>query len=135
LDPQFVDTALHDYHLRPESPCIGAGRYGRDCGALPFVASSIADGIIPAKFLMVETYPNPFNGDIRIKYVLLLSAEVQLEIYNVLGRKVISLENGYVNSGSYNINFEPEQELSSGIYLVRFSADNQTAYRKITYLK
>jgi len=102
---------------------------------LPYTVSSINDLSIPDKFLIIETYPNPFNGDIRIKYDLINPALVQLEIVNILGQKVVSLENGYVNSGSHTLIFKPERELSSGTYMIRFSADNQTAYRKITYLK
>jgi parallel beta-helix repeat protein len=35
-DPCFVDAEHGDYHLRPDSPCIGAGIDGEDLGAFPF---------------------------------------------------------------------------------------------------
>ncbi|MEA1925025.1 MAG: right-handed parallel beta-helix repeat-containing protein [Candidatus Altiarchaeota archaeon] len=35
LDPEFVNSVEHDYHLQSSSPCKGTGRYGEDMGAYP----------------------------------------------------------------------------------------------------
>jgi len=84
---------------------------------------------------MIETYPNPFNSAVQIKYNLEKPAIVQIDIYNLLGQQITTLKNGYKNSGSHSLIFNPAHEMSSGTYLIRFSIDNQVVFRKITYLK
>ena len=95
---------------------------------------------IPHEYSLDQNYPNPFNPSTSIKYSLPFESQVNLTIYNILGKFVKELAVGVQNSGVHFINFNSEG-LSSGIYffsLHAVSADKKTTFnytRKMTLLK
>ncbi len=90
----------------------------------------------PDDFVLNQNYPNPFNPSTNISFTLGTSANVTLEVFNVLGQKVASLVNNEkLTSGNYDFSFDASQ-LSSGIYIYRMSADNGfTQTRKMMLIK
>jgi hypothetical protein len=118
------------------SPCIGTGRYGRDRGALPYIASSIDNGpALANEFAAISTYPNPFNGSTRIDFTLSKPSRVDIDVFNIIGQLVISLYDGSLESGDHSLTFNPHGNLVSGQYIIRLSADGNISYKKISYLK
>lgn len=85
--------------------------------------------------MLIETYPNPFNDAILIKFNLENPASVVIEIYNIMGQKTSFQCDGYLNSGSYSYIFRPTENMSSGNYLIQVSCNNRSFFKKITYLK
>ena len=65
----------------------------------------------------VGVNPNPFNGQTNIKVYNNKLQHVELSIYDILGRQVISLYKGDLEKGNYNFQFN-SSGLSSGTYLV-----------------
>ena len=57
--------------------------------------------IIPKVFELYQNYPNPFNPSTQIDFSLPESANIQLEIYNILGQKVQTLKNERMAPGYY----------------------------------
>lgn len=85
-------------------------------------------------FELHQNYPNPFNPTTAIPYELNEPAEVRLEVYNILGRRVITQELGEQPGGSHEINFDAS-DLSSGMYIYRVKAGSVVKSRKMMLIK
>ncbi len=84
--------------------------------------------------IILGIYPNPFNLITTIAYSLQQKSAVQLEIIDVLGNKVIQLENEVKVSGNYQVVLNADK-LSSGIYFVKMTIDGNTVKQKIVLKK
>lgn len=100
------------------------------------IATSNEDESIvgPDEFRLYNNYPNPFNPSTSIKFDVAKAGNVQLEVFDILGRKVASLVNERKTAGSYTIAFDASS-LSSGVYFARFVAGNTVQVQKMTLLK
>ncbi len=72
-------------------------------------------GEVPNEYQLNQNYPNPFNPTTAISYQLSAYSHVTLKVYDVLGRLVKTLVDGYKSQGRYSINFDANN-LASGIY-------------------
>jgi hypothetical protein len=95
--------------------------------------------VIPDKFELEQNYPNPFNPVTQISFSLPKSANVKLEIYNLLGQKVVTLYEGQLQAGNHQIlwdgkNFKGEL-VSSGIYFYRLQAGDFMNIKKMILVK
>lgn len=89
---------------------------------------------IPASVALNQNYPNPFNPTTQISYDLPQTADVRLEVYDLVGRQVATLVNQTVEAGSHIVNFDAAN-LSSGVYIYRLNAGNTVLSRKLTVIK
>ena len=95
----------------------------------------------PREFALHQNFPNPFNPDTTIKYDLAESADITLQIYNVLGQVVRTLVASEAqNAGRYQIRWNGMDDrgvpVSSGIYFYQISADGKFSdVRKLMLLK
>ncbi len=102
---------------------------------------SVLDEIvaIPDKFALRQNYPNPFNSSTIIRYQLPRSADVRIEIYNLVGQKVRTLQQSFQTAGYYSVEWngysDANRLLPSGVYLYRMTAGDFTANEKMIYLK
>lgn len=85
-------------------------------------------------YQLSQNYPNPFNPVTNIKYQLKVTSEVNLNVYNVLGKKVAELVDEVKAPGSYEVFFNAEN-LSSGVYYYRINAGNFNRSRKMLLIK
>ncbi|MDX2128166.1 MAG: family 16 glycosylhydrolase [Chloroherpetonaceae bacterium] len=76
---------------------------------------------ISRDYELMQNFPNPFNPTTTIRYQLPEISRVQLDVYDLLGRKVETLVNTLQSSGRYDINFNASS-LASGVYFYRLSA-------------
>lgn len=83
----------------------------------------------------LKVSPNPFTNQTYINYELKHSADVQVEVFDLLGNRVSVLANGDQMPGRYSQEFVPENDLSSGLYLVRLTVDGKVFSSKFSYLK
>jgi Secretion system C-terminal sorting domain len=90
----------------------------RDSGA-----TSVNDEVFLNEYILHQNYPNPFNPSTTIKYQLSSSGIVTLKVYDILGREVTTLVNGFKSEGSYEISFDAKN-LSSGVYIYRVTVSN-----------
>ncbi|MGE5439512.1 MAG: alpha-amylase family glycosyl hydrolase [Bacteroidota bacterium] len=81
-----------------------------------------------------QNYPNPFNPSTLISYELARDSRVSLKVYDIMGREVAALVDGFQSKGKYSREFTGKN-LSSGIYFYELRADNFTAIRKMMLLK
>ncbi|MEQ8523192.1 phosphodiester glycosidase family protein [Gracilimonas sp.] len=92
------------------------------------------DTEIPTDVSLKQNYPNPFNPTTKISFTLPSADQVDLEVFDVLGRRVASLVDERLGAGSHTINFDASR-LSSGIYLYRLTTGEATISRKMTLIK
>lgn len=90
--------------------------------------------LIPGAFQLFQNYPNPFNPSTVISYNLPTAAEVNFEIYNVLGQKVDQLTLGQQSAGPGQIEYDASS-LSSGVYFYRLTAGEFSASKKMMLIK
>lgn len=88
----------------------------------------------PETFALGQNYPNPFNPVTVIPISIPIEAQVSLQVYDILGRRVAVLVNEQLRPGHYNITFEANR-FASGVYFVRMVSDGQVFTRKMTLIK
>ncbi|HGY56662.1 MAG TPA: T9SS type A sorting domain-containing protein [Caldithrix abyssi] len=89
---------------------------------------------IPEEYSL-NSYPNPFNSSVVIRFGLLKTSDIELSIYNALGQKITTLLDDKLPAGSYKTNWNA-LGYASGIYIVRLQTSNRLVMsRKIVYLK
>jgi len=89
---------------------------------------------LPDSFELYQNYPNPFNPGTTIKYAVPTAAMVQIEIYDIRGKRVNTLVKSFHQGGYYQIYWEPNN-LSTGLYLLKLSSGNISLSRKLLFIK
>jgi hypothetical protein len=82
----------------------------------------------------VDSYPNPFNASAKITYSLPVQAQVTLDIYDILGRRIETLVNQSQAPGSYQALWDAA-DIPSGIYFYRLAADEFEDTGKMVLMK
>jgi len=91
--------------------------------------------ITPDDFSLSQNYPNPFNPTTEIRYHLPGVANVDLSIYNSLGKKVYTLVSEKQTAGSYSVQWNAGA-FASGVYFCKLSTDqNWSHIMKVVLLK
>jgi hypothetical protein len=89
--------------------------------------------------LLDQNYPNPFNLNTNIYYCIPSQGEVKLTIYDLLGRRVRTLLDGYQSDGCRSLNWDGRDEqgntVASGIYFYRLDSEAVTQTKKMLLLK
>ena len=85
-------------------------------------------------YKLFQNYPNPFNPTTTIEYTISKSGFVDLEIFDILGRKIATLINENQIAGNYSVKFDGSG-LSSGIYIYRLKSDDFIAAKKLVLMK
>ena len=68
----------------------------------------------------ISSFPNPFNASTQIIFSLTDASHIQLDVYNILGEKIVTLLDEFMIPGKYTRNLNAGN-LSSGIYLCRLT--------------
>lgn len=77
---------------------------------------------VPAKFELGQNYPNPFNPVTKIDYSLPFDSKVQIKLYDISGKEVMTLQNSIEAAGYHSISINGIN-LASGTYFYKISAD------------
>ena len=95
--------------------------------------------LIPDKYQLYQNYPNPFNAATVIRFDLPHESHITLEIYDLQGRRVMTLADGIRQPGSYHVRWNGRdlqgRELATGIYFYSIRADNFRQLRKMALVK
>ncbi|MBI5728009.1 MAG: T9SS type A sorting domain-containing protein, partial [Ignavibacteriales bacterium] len=90
----------------------------------------------PDHFAIEQNYPNPFNPETKISFQLPEKQFITIKVYNVLGKEIATLANGYMDAGKHEVSFNAEKlQLSSGIYYYRAESGKISTVRKMIFLK
>jgi len=94
---------------------------------------------IPAIIIQHSVYPNPFNFIVGIKFYLRSDSMIEIEIYNIKGQKVKTLDKGLKKVGenviSWNGTDDDNQLVGSGLYFYRLKTDHYSSVGKMIFLK
>jgi len=89
---------------------------------------------IPATFILLSNFPNPFNESTIIPYYVAREAMVKLEVFNTSGKQISILVNEQQPVGWYTARFAAG-DLPSGEYFYRLSASNFSETGKMVLVK
>jgi flagellar hook assembly protein FlgD len=89
---------------------------------------------LPTGYNLSQNYPNPFNPTTTIKYSIPKDEFVKLTVYDITGRVVKELVNGYKSAGRYNVEFNASG-YASGIYYYRIEAGQYNNVQKMMLIK
>ena len=94
---------------------------------------------LPVAFALEQNYPNPFNPTTNIIYSVPVKSNVTLDVYNLIGQKVVTLFEGEVESGKHTAQFNASS-MSSGMYFFKLTAVGEngsqfSSSKKMTLLK
>lgn len=89
----------------------------------------------PIEFSLKQNYPNPFNPSTTIKFSVEQTGRATLEVYNLLGEKVMTLFDGVAEAGRYQIVRFDAGSLSSGIYFSRLQSGTKSTLMKMLLVK
>jgi hypothetical protein len=94
---------------------------------------------VPADIKLEQNFPNPFNPTTHIRFNITESANVSLEIFDILGRETATLVNENLTAGVYNVTWYGKKsdgsKAGSGIYFFRLRSGNHVITRKMSLLK
>ncbi len=100
-------------------------------------ALSVSDNqneMIPANISIHPNYPNPFNSSTTISYSLPTSGNIDLKVFDLQGREISTLDQGYRRAGNYQLNLDGK-DLSSGTYFLRLHNEKSQTVRKMMLVK
>ncbi len=97
---------------------------------------------VPNDFNLEQNYPNPFNAMTTIRFnIPQLSSNqrtsgnlIQLKVFDIVGRELATLHNGYLLPGKYEVSFNASV-YSSGIYFYQLRAGDFVQTKKLVLLK
>ncbi|MFZ0391483.1 MAG: T9SS type A sorting domain-containing protein, partial [Calditrichia bacterium] len=85
-------------------------------------------------FVLYQNYPNPFNPATTITFALPQAAHMNLEIFNLQGRRITILLNENLPAGRHQIQWNAEG-LPTGVYFCRMRAGNFSEMKKMVVLR
>jgi hypothetical protein len=92
------------------------------------------DGSLPSSFTLNQNYPNPFNAQTIIEYGLPVTSHIIIEVFDLLGRKVATLENRQQQAGFYQVTWNAAAQ-PSGIYFYRVQAGDKVETKRMMLIK
>lgn len=100
-----------------------------------YYASEVDEvNVQPTGYYLSQNYPNPFNPSTTISYSIPQRGFIQLKVYDILGREVVSLVNKEQEVGNYKIEFKASV-LTSGVYFYRLQSGSFTMTKKLILLR
>jgi hypothetical protein len=115
----YSDTGHSVWEIHPHPTSVPSGESSVSLGAGDFIC---------------QTFPNPFNPILRISYQVEIPGYIRVKVYDVLGREVATVAEGYHPSGIYRTSFDGRNH-SSGIYIVRMESHSATHAVKVLLIK
>jgi hypothetical protein len=75
---------------------------------------------------LMQAYPNPYSTSTTIKVDITEKSNVTLEVYNVLGEKITTLDKGMKQAGQYSYTFNAKSlNHANGLYFVKLLVNNK----------
>jgi len=158
LDPQIVSLDSLDFHLYLGSPLIDAGNpdstfndvdgsvndiglYGGPFGESYEYPEGVGESDVPVPegFTLARPYPNPFNSATIFTYTIPFPDDVQIKIYDTIGRLVFEERLEGLNAGTYRYTWQGvdsnKRSLSTGIYYFELTYQGAKLVMPVVMLK
>ena len=88
----------------------------------------------PKQFSITQVSPNPSNSRFMIEFTLPRESHIQIEAYDLAGRRVAVINTDVYYAGSHSVGWDATG-LPSGVYLLTLNAGEKTSIRKAVLLK
>jgi len=85
-------------------------------------------------FKLDQSYPNPFNPTTTISYQIKQYSSIDINIYDINGRLVENLFNGFKSAGSYSFDWDANN-IPSGVYFLNMNANSFSSTQKLMLIK
>ena len=95
---------------------------------------TMTDRVLPTEIALGNAYPNPFNPSTTISYDISSEMAVSINVYDVRGRMVTELVNGFKDQGRYEVMWNADN-YSTGVYFIQLTAGHTTKTQKIMLVK
>ena len=100
------------------------------------VAPEHSPADFPARFVLYDSYPNPFNPSTTIQFALPVASDVSIKVFDVLGREIATLLKEHRNAGTGSVRFDAAQHsIASGVYFYRIQAGPFVQTKKMVLMK
>ena len=133
-----TSTETHTYSFTDQNPVPGKSYYKLKQidfdGSFEYSNIVEVDLTLPIVFSLEQNYPNPFNPATSIQYTISSKQNVQLLVYNVLGKEIATLVNEEKPAGNYKVNFDASK-LSSGVYFYQLQAGSFVETKKMILIR
>ena len=133
FDYNETTTVQADGRVYVSAPARGYKIWVKSSDYITFSKSNIKqinnDYSNPVTFSLLQNYPNPFNPSTTIKYSLKEKSSVDLKVYDLLGREVMTLVNGVQEAGEYNVDCKMNNYVS-GLYIYKITASPMESGRQ-----
>lgn len=96
------------------------------------VASEASDEAFE-RLHLAPGYPNPFGDRTTLRYRLPRAMNVELSVYDLLGRRVTILEEGHRRAGDHRVTWRPSSTLSAGVYFITLKTEAGQAVRTAVF--
>lgn len=150
--PMIVRQALMQTASQSNTPDNDYGYGIIDIWQAINVDSLLVDGIMisidsllkiettmPSKFDLYQNYPNPFNSNTTIEYDLKKSTRVEIKIFDILGKEVITLVNNIESPGRKSIIWNGTDQngnpVSTGVYFYSLIIGDNSYTKKMLLLR
>jgi hypothetical protein len=125
-DGNTLERSKHyQWQVRSKNPGGQAENWSEWSEPFYFYVPEIHDRVTgnerPDKFKLKQNYPNPFNPVTDIPFSLPENSNVKIVVYDIIGREVKTLLEGFNNAGNYTISFRSDG-LATGVYLYKMTA-------------
>jgi outer membrane protein assembly factor BamB len=111
--------------------------YSGGLGVVTGVAN--LDMLLPQEFRLLQNYPNPFNPSTTIHFELPRQADIEILIFDILGRRIRSFLLKNLNPGTHQVIWDGKNEygsvVTSGLYIYQVRMGPQSISRQMLLLK
>ncbi len=122
-----------------EGECNPTGKFKAGTGPYSHSLSNLDDNRLQSTGIRDEiaagnglrVYPNPFKEKLSLEYNLQDPSNVKIEVYNILGVRVLELQNGDQLPGAYNFDIMASELDGSSIYYLKFTVDGISVVKKL----
>ena len=130
MTPVVLRALLHDTGIPHNDPV-------KEIGPRPDLAAAVGGILDPAAApdgrasseLRLAAAPNPFHTNAQIRFALSQGGDVRLVVYDMSGRQVRTLVNGWAQAGQRQVNWNGRDDagrsLGSGVYYFRLDTENE----------
>ena len=134
IDPEFINPDMMDFGIPMGNALRTAGPLSMGIGDMRWLADRTAaeNLAIPEEqgFVLGQNYPNPFTVQTTIPYRMDHQGYVTMEVYDLLGRRVARVKDGFESAGTHTVTVSMDQH-APGTYFYRLRVDDKTSWQKM----
>jgi hypothetical protein len=137
---QIALLALNGKDTKTLGIVEGTGKVTINDAGVTKLALKVTEGLaVPKEFALSQNYPNPFNPTTHFSVDIPKASSVDITVYDVLGRRIATLMSGEQEAGYHIMEWDSKDShglaVPSGMYMVRMTAGDFSAVRKIMLMK